>query len=264
MNQQKGGGVMTLHDYYEMAMRISQSVFSIVTTPVEYFLRPTFGTRYFEPLQLMLTCLMMMALPAITGLTSMFSGGQTQGIVGLGTLSTLFFAAHLYHGPRLWLRIFYMEREQHSQFEGDALPFFGWLPFGHSFWIVRIFYEPAFVVGIGILLGITSVLTQSAATYLVIAGVMLSAKNYLSWYQSWLRLRILMDARFAGPLVAKAVSGKATENELASVHMAGFVGNAPADIKAIAIAQMAPPAPTLPPEIAQLVSAVEPVGAGAA
>ena len=63
--------------------------------------------------------------------------------------------------------------------------------------------------------------------YLLICAAALAFKNYLCWYQAWLQLRTMMDTKFAGPLVAKAVTGKATEKELAAVHLAGFAGSVP-------------------------------------
>ena len=94
--------------------------------------------------------------------------------------------------------------------------------------------------------------------YLLVCAAALAFKNYLCWYQAWLQLRTMMDTKFAGPLVAKAVTGKATEKELAAVHLAGFAGSVPPEIRAAAILQMAPKVPALPSEIAQLLSAVEP------
>jgi hypothetical protein len=66
-----------------------------------------------------------------------------------------------------------------------------------------------------------------------------------------------MDLRFAGPLVAKAATGKATERELAQIHLAGFPTSIPVEIRTAAIAEMAPRTVTLPPEIANLISPVE-------
>ncbi len=252
----------SLQEFYQGGISLAHGVCGIVTTPVEYALRPFFGTRYFDPIQMMFTCLLMMLLPLLGGVTNFLpiGGGSysARGYVGLGTLSFLFFASNLIHGPRLWRRIFHMELEQHSQFEGEALPVFAHLPLGNSFWAVRVLWEPLFVAVVAIALRLVTILDRPAMIYLLVCAAALAFKNYLSWYQSWLHLRTLMDAKFAGPLIAKAVSGKASEKELSQVHMAGFLGSVPAEIRASAIAEMAPRTPSLPPEIAQLLSAVEP------
>jgi hypothetical protein len=260
-NQSGPNASTTLQQMYQMGLKIAQNVCGVVTTPVEYALRPFFGTRYFDPILTVFASILMMFLPLAGTATSHLSFGSSapssHGLIGLGTLSILFFAAQAIHGPRIWRRMIQMEREQHSEFEGQALPIFGLLPYGGSFWIVRIFWEPAFVGVLAIALHVTRIIDSPAMIYLVVVAMMLAFKNFLSWYQSWLYLRILMDAKFAGPLVAKAASGKATERELAQVHMAGFPKSVPADIRTAAIAEMAPRTPTLPPELAQLLSPVE-------
>ena len=267
MSDNSNSGI-SMQQFYQGGIRIAQNVCAVVTTPVEYALRPFYGTRYFDPIQMAMTCVLMMLLPLLGRLTSYLPvvGGasSTGGFVGLGTISLLFFASNVIHGPRLWRRIFNMELEQHSEFEGPALPFFTRLPLGESFWVVRVVWEPLFVALVAVVLSLIPVFTRPAMIYLLVCAFMLAFKNYLSWYQSWLHLRSLMDAKFAGPLVAKAVSGKATEKELSQVHLAGFLGSVPAEIRAAAIAEMAPRTTTLPPEIAQLISAVEPIPSRAA
>lgn len=252
---------VTMQELYTGGIRLAQSFCGIVTTPIEYVLRPFFGTRYFDPIQLMLTFILMAILPLLGRATNMLpiGDGPSPGYIGLGTVSTLFFLGAAIHGPRLWRKVFHMELERHSQFEGDALPFFERLPMGNSFWAVRVLWEPAFVVGAALVLRLLTVLDRPATIYFVACAAALAFKNYLAWYQSWLQLRTLMDSKFAGPLIAKAVAGKATEKELAPVHMAGFAESVPAEIRAVAISQMAPTVAALPADIASLISAVEPI-----
>jgi hypothetical protein len=262
-NQGGSNADTTIQTMYQVGLRVAQNVCSIVTTPVEYALRPFFGTRYFDPIQLLFTWVLMLCLPLIgMGASYLPSGGASgrfsHGLIGLGTLSFLFFASHLIHGPRTWRRMIFMDLEQHSEYEGDAFPFFVELPLGHQFWIVRIVYEPALVFGAGVLLHLIRILDSPAMVYFIVAAVLLAVKNFLAWYQHWLRIRNLMDAKNAGPLLAKAASGTASERELAQVHLAGFPKDVPADIRMAAIAQMTPRASSLPDDIAQLISPVEP------
>ncbi|HET6841376.1 MAG TPA: hypothetical protein VFK06_06770 [Candidatus Angelobacter sp.] len=266
--QQPINASRSLQQKYEMGLRISQGVATIVTMPLEYALRPFFGTRYFDPIQTLFAWAFMAFLPVFGVMANqqMTAGGSpsSDGLLGLGTLSAIFFASHLLHGPRTWRRMIQMEREGHSEFEGDALPFFALLPHGDRFWMVRLVYEPVFVVTVGIVLHLVTILDRPAMIYLVVAGIVLAFKNSMSWYQGWLHLRLLMDAKFAGPLMAKAAAGKATEKELAQVHMAGFPKSVPAEIRTAAILEAAPRMPVLPANIAQLISPIEPNAAGVA
>ncbi len=252
----------TLRELYQGGLNVAQGVCGIITTPVEYALRPFFGTRYFDPIQMMFACLLMALLPLLGGamnLLPMLGGYASSGYIGLGTISLLFFVGSIIHAPRLWRRVFNIELEKHSQFEGPALPIFERLPLGESFWAVRVLWEPMFVAVVAIALRLATIIDRPATAYLIVCAVALAYKHYLCWYPAWLQLRTMMDTKFAGPLVAKAVTGKATEKELAAVHMAGFAGSVPADIRAAAIVQMAPKVPALPTEIANLLSKVEPV-----
>ncbi len=141
----------TLRELYQGGLNVAQGVCGIITTPVEYALRPYFGTRYFDPIQMMFTCLLMMLLPLVgQGLNLIPLGGNGRGYIGLGTLSMLFFLGSIAHSPRLWRKVFKMELEKHSQFEGEPLPFFERLPLGQSFWAVRVLWEPAFVAVVAI------------------------------------------------------------------------------------------------------------------
>jgi hypothetical protein len=227
-------------------------------------LRPTYGTRYFGPIEMICTCLLMTLLPLFSGIASLLpipanDAYAPTGWIGLGTISLLFWVGSAVHAPRLWRRIFHMELEDHSLFEGPALPFFEHLPKGHSFWFVRVVWEPVFVAVLAIALRLINLVDRPAMAFLLISAAMLACKNYLSWYQAWLHLRTMMDSKCIAPLLAKAVKGTATEKELAPIHMAGFATAAPPEVKAAAIVQMAPAVPALPAEIARLLSAVEPV-----
>jgi len=250
----------SFHQMYQMGLRTTQNVCTIATMPVEYALRPFFGTRYFDPIQMILAYALMIVLSVAGGIGSYarFSGhAPSAGLIGLGTISFLFFAGQCVHGPRIWRRMIHMEREQHSEYEGPALPFFSRLPYGTEFWLVRIVHEPLFVALAAISLKVIHLLDGPATAYFLVTAVMLSIKHFLGWYQNWLHLRTLMDAKFAGPLVAKAAQGKATESELAQVHLAGFPKGVPADVRTAAIAEKAASTPSLPAHIAQLISPVE-------
>ena len=239
---------------YEASLRFAENLCGIITTPIEYALRPQFGTRYFEPIQMIATVMLMLLLPLFGKVANMLPFGngfdQGGGYLGLGTFSLLFFIGSAIHAPRLWRRIFHMELEQHSRYEGETFSFFTHLPLGTNFWFVRVVWEPVLVALVAAALRFVLVIDRPAMIYLLVCALALLFKNYLSWYQSWVQRRNLMDTKFLGPLMAKAMAGKATERELAQVHMAGFAGTAPPEITAAAISQMASRMPALPADVA--------------
>jgi hypothetical protein len=48
-----------------------------------------------------------------------------------------------------------------------------------------------------------------------------------------------MDARFAGPIIAKLVENRATEEDLATVHLASFPKNLSPDLREAAVSHIA-------------------------
>lgn len=245
---------VSLQDLFSGTLTVFQNVCSIVTMPVEMLLRPTYGTRYFNPITITLTVVLMLTLPLVGMVGSLLPSDGGFGLFGLGTISSLFFLGSAIHAPRLWRRVFRMELEEHSQYEGDALHFFALLPMGRSFWTVRVVWEPVVVATTAIVLRQLHILDRPAMLYLLASALLLAAKANMNWYQNWLQLRIMMDTKFASPLIAKAVAGRASEKDLEKVHLAGFGDGLPADVRAAAIVQLAPPMPTLPPHVASLLS----------
>jgi hypothetical protein len=119
--------------------------------PVEMAIRPQHGSRYFPPVIMFFSAVMMILLPVLWSLAEGVSQmvpfirfQQSVGLFGIGTFSKWFFIGSFIHGLRIWRRIIQMEREQHSVYEGPPLFIFRILP--GSFWVVRIIYEPALLV----------------------------------------------------------------------------------------------------------------------
>ena len=123
----------------------------------------------------------------------------------------------------------HMDREQNSQFEGPALFIFNLLP--GSFWKVRILYEPLFLYLLSKVLPNFYILQPSAAHYLTIAALALAMKQYTAWFMQWQFLRGLMDMRNSGPIIAKFVDNTATEDDLATIHLASLPRDIPEDVR---------------------------------
>jgi hypothetical protein len=245
---------MNIDQLQDMMLNVVYNVCSIVTTPVEMALRPLYGSRYFSPVTMFFTAVMMMLLPLFsemaTGLAHMIPFAHVRGPVGMfgiATLSKLYFYGSFIHGLRIWRRILHMEMEECSTYEGPALPIFIILP--GSWWMVRIIYEPVFVFTLALVLQNFFILQSSAAHYLMLAAMMLAMKQYVAWYKQWQFLRDLMDMRFAGPRIARLVENRASEDDLAQTHLASFPKNLPDDVRRAAashIARVFSPEPETP------------------
>jgi hypothetical protein len=225
-----------INHYQDMMLNVVYNVCSIVTMPVEMALRPCYGSRYFPPVIMFFAAVLMMLLPLFSafadGVSHMLPFARVRGPVGLfgiETISKLYFLGTMIHGLRIWRRMIKMHTEIHSVYEGPALPIFRILPGG--FWVCRIIWEPAFVFAIALMLSNFYILQSSAAHYLMFAAVMLAMKNYCAWYMQWQFLRGLMDMRNAGPLIAKIVDNTATDDDLATFHLASLPKDIPEDVR---------------------------------
>jgi hypothetical protein len=223
---------------------------SIFTMPWEFVLRPFHGTRYFSPVIVLLSGGVMMVLPLVFSFAGVFSlltpfgKASSFGFVGMWGLSRLFFAGSLIHGFRKWRLMLHMEKEKISTYEGAPLFFFNWLP-RSSFWIVRIVYEPLFLFLLSIVLPNLFILDKRASDFLMLSAFLLAMKQYAAWYMQWQYIRITMDMKFAGPLIARLIENPDDAEGLNALHLASLPKNLPSDIRKAAISHIAR---TLSPE----------------
>lgn len=221
----------------DVAMNVVYNVCGIICMPVEMALRPFYGSRYFPPMMMMFSIFMMLLLPVLEGFTAAFShmipfmpgAAPPVGLFGIGTFTKWFFIGLFIHGFRTWRRMIHIDREQNSLFEGPPLFIFNLLP--GTFWMVRIIYEPVFLLVLSVVLPNFYILQPSAAHYLTFAAVALAMKQYVAWFMQWQFLRGLMDMRNAGPIVAKFVDNTATEDDLATIHLASLPRDIPEDVR---------------------------------
>lgn len=236
MSPQQSQPSMDLSRLQDVAATIVYNVCSIVTMPVEMALRPQYGSQYFPPIVMLFSILMMLVLPLFTSFTTGFSQmmpfvpgrAAPVGLFGMGTLTTLFFLGLPIHNFRIWLRMIHPERELNSYYEGPPLFIFNIIP--GTFWMVRILYEPVFLFALSIVLPNFFILQPAPAHYLTFAALMLAMKNYCAWYMQWQFLRGLMDSRNAGPIIAKFVDNTATDEDLATIHLASLPKDIPEDL----------------------------------
>lgn len=62
-----------INQFQDTMMNVVYNVCSIVTLPVEMALRPQYGSRYFPPVILFFSAVMMMVLPVLSEMASGFS-----------------------------------------------------------------------------------------------------------------------------------------------------------------------------------------------
>ena len=212
-----------------VAMNVVETFCSIVCMPVEIILRPQYGTRYFPVYVTFLSCLLMIFLPVFSTLTTTVMSmipfthmAVPVGVFDIWSLSKLFYLLLLLHGLRLWRRMIYMDLETFSQFEGPALPFFRLLPGGRSFYLVRILWEPLAVFVLASLLQHLLIISSGLGTFLQFAALMLAMKCYVLWYRAWEFARNLLDMQNAGPLLGRIADNEASQDELATMHLASL------------------------------------------
>jgi len=230
---------MNLNQLQNFAINIVENVCSIFTMPIEIVLRPQYGTRYFPVPIVFFSALLMIILPVFSSAADSvvhmipFSAPARPlaGMFSIGSLSSLYFLLVFLHGFRLWRRMIHMELEVHSEYEGPPLPFFHLIPGSRSFWFTRIIIEPVFVFILATLLEGAWIFQSGLATYLHLAALMLAMKNFICWYRQWEYIRKLMDARNVAPIIAKLAENKATEDDLAPLHLASFPKNMASDLR---------------------------------
>ena len=161
------------------------------------------------------------------------------GMFGISSLSSLYFFLVFLHGFRIWRRMIYMELEDHSEYEGPPLPFFHLIPGSGSFWFTRVVIEPLFVfIGTSVLEGM-HIFQPGLGTYLHLAALMLAMKTFIAWYRTWEYVRKILDTKFGGHLIAKLVENKASESDLAPIHLAGLPKNISPEVRQTALAHIA-------------------------
>jgi hypothetical protein len=234
MNPQQNQQPLDINRLQDMAVNVVYNVCGIITMPVEMVLRPHYGSRYFPPMMMLFSIIMMLLLPFLAsfsdgGMLSFLPHPAPVGLFGIGSFTKWFFIGLFVHGIRIWRRMIHMDREQNSQFEGPALFIFNLLP--GSFWKVRILYEPLFLYLLSKVLPNFYILQPSAAHYLTIAALALAMKQYTAWFMQWQFLRGLMDMRNSGPIIAKFVDNTATEDDLATIHLASLPRDIPEDVR---------------------------------
>jgi hypothetical protein len=237
---------MSIERLHNTAINVVEAICSVIAMPVETLLRPWYGTRYYPPPVVFFASVLMILIPAIAALFGDIVGmipfshpARSIGLFDIGSLAKLYFLLAVVHAVRLYRRMVTMSKEQCSTWEGAPLPFFQLIPWCRSFWVTRIVAEPLFILLASTVLQDFFLIQSGLATYLRLAAVALACKQFVSWYRSWEYLRDLMDAKNAGPILARLVENDATEEELSTIHLASFPTDVPPEIRTQAAVSIA-------------------------
>jgi hypothetical protein len=239
-------GAMNMEHLQNSSINLVETFCSIVSMPVEMIIRPQYGTRYFSIPVTFFSGLLMLMLPALFAVVASIMQmipfnhyAPPPGMFDFGSLTRLYFMLCIGHGFRLWQKMLHMERELHSEYEGPPLPFFSLIPKSRSFWFTRIILEPCFVFLAATVLEDLFIVQGSLGTYLHFVALALAMKNFISWFRTWEVLRKILDMRNAAPAMARLIENKATEEDLAPMHLAGFPKNIDPQIRRAAAVHIA-------------------------
>jgi hypothetical protein len=233
---QNEGSIADLHN---KGIDVIEALTGIISRPVEMMvIRPWHGTQYYSVAVVFLSTMLVIFMPVV----SAFANAVTRfipgtppisptGIFNFGSFAKLYLLMSVFHGCRLWRRMIHLHLEQLSRFEGPPLPFFRLLPGSGSSWGTRILWEPIAVFFVAASLERFQIIESGLAFYLKMAALCLGMRQYIAWLRAWQFLRDLLDAKFAGPIIARLVEGTATSEDLAAIHMASFPENLPPEIR---------------------------------
>ena len=62
-------------------------------------------------------------------------------------------------------------------------------------------------------------------------AMFLAMKEYVSWYRQWEFLRGILDLRNIAPIIAKVTENKASDDDLATVHLASIPRDMPDELR---------------------------------
>jgi len=246
LGNESESGAMNMEHLQNSSINLVETICSIVSMPVEMLIRPQYGTRYFSVPVTFCSSVLMLLLPALAmmgaSIMQMIPFGRyvpPPGMFDFAAMTKLYFLLCLIHGFRLWQRMLHMERELHSEYEGPPLPFFHLIPKGRSFWFTRIILEPCFVFFAATVLEDLFIVQSGLGAYLHFAALTLAMKNFISWFRTWEVIRKILDRKNSAPAMARLIENKATEEELAPMHLAGFPKNIHPQMRRAAAVHMA-------------------------
>jgi hypothetical protein len=246
-NQTGSSSPLSINNLQDGAENLLLFLASILGKTADMVVRPFFGTRYYPPavdafafLFLLLIAGIHSAFFALTHVIPFVAAPPPPpGMFDLWWLVKISFLAQIFHRARLLRRMIDFSKERFSWYEGPALPFIQLIPGSKSFWRTRIFIEPALVFMTASVLQHVFIFQSSLATFIQVSAVALALKQALHWNMSWQVMRDAMDALHTAPLMSAFIDNRATEEELAPIHLASFPKDATPEVRRAAAIHVA-------------------------
>ncbi len=156
------------------------------TLPAEQVFYPFFGTRYFNPVIAAMAFVATYCAVFFPGFLAYNRDVYTHLPVHLIKVFYLIYAVH-------FVRIIRLMRDPRQEIdsEWEGWPLLGFLPFAGSWAIRRIIIEPAVVFAFFVFLRINHAFIFS--NYVLFVAFALALKAALTWYESWIALRDVLD-----------------------------------------------------------------------
>jgi hypothetical protein len=228
----------SIFELEDKALGIAYGFSSLFTYSIEVLLLYRHGTMYFEPIVIFLAPMILFFLGALISAAS----GMMRlvpfthipvplGLYDLVSFSELVWIVSLVHGIRKWRLMLNPASEVYSRSAGPLLFFFRYLPKGESYWFCRIVWEPTLIFVLAVVLRRLLIIQSSLETYLQIAAFFCAMKQYIVWYTTWKKMRKILDAKYLGPLIARATENNASKEEMAQAHMAVLPPDIPGPVR---------------------------------
>jgi hypothetical protein len=246
-NQAGPSSPLDINNLQDAALNLLLFLASIVSKSADSMVRPLFGSRYYQPAVDAFAFLLLIVVASMHSLAAEvthmipFVGGPPlpAGMFDLWWLVRISFLLQIVHRIRLFRLMINPSKEKFSWYEGPALPFMGLIPGSRSFWKTRTLIEPALVFAVASVLQHLFIFQSSLATFLQVSAVALFVKQSLHWYMSWQVMRDALDAANAAPLMNDFIEGRATDEEMAPVHLASFPKDTTPEIRRVAAIKVA-------------------------
>jgi hypothetical protein len=190
----------------DMILEIAKVVTGAFSLGVEVFVRPLFGSTYYNPVGYF----MGIFLWAFCTIATLMMGGSLNsgfGMTAMGLFNILTFSVVVIQGYRFYLALNDYGVEENSRLAGPAWWFFSKLPGGDRWGLTRIVYEPALCALIPISLWVVNILNGYTALYYTLAACCLSAKGILTYYDVWKHGRRLLDDQSQLPYLQSLAQG---------------------------------------------------------
>lgn len=175
----------------EKVLEVAKGILTTWAIPVEMWVRPGFGSEYYNPIQVICS---LMITQCVFGLSVLLRVGAHMipekwrpgsCLIGMGVVLVLYYVTLAYHGWRVSKLMKNMDLEFDSQEDGDTIRAMQALPKGTNWVRARVWYEPSLIIVLSLTLWAVRLMDIYATLFLVFCAVSLWCKAALLTYEAW-------------------------------------------------------------------------------